>query len=103
MAGHLHESRYALLREIVKHGKHVLRTHSRLSFTIVASRGTLTLPAEKLSCRRRVNQQNTIKAMGDKSPKSTQKKSSQKQAKAISDAQKKREAMLRKQASDKDR
>jgi hypothetical protein len=41
--------------------------------------------------------------MGDKSPKSTQKKSSQKQAKAISDAQKKRDAMLRKQASDKDR
>ena len=41
--------------------------------------------------------------MGDKSPKSTQKKSSQKQAKAISEAQKKKEAALRKQASDKER
>ena len=41
--------------------------------------------------------------MGDKSPKSTQKKSSQKQAKANSDAQKKRAAVLSKQASDKNR
>ena len=63
----------------------------------------LTLPAEKLSCRGRVNEQNTINVMGDKSPKSTQKKSSQKQAKAASDAQKKRAAVLSKQASDKQR
>jgi hypothetical protein len=63
----------------------------------------LSLPAEKLLCRGRVNQQNTIKPMGDKSPKSTQKKSSQKQAKASSDAQKKKAAVLKKQASDKTR
>jgi hypothetical protein len=41
--------------------------------------------------------------MGDKSPKSTQKKSSQKQAKVVSDAQKKKAAALSKQASDKQR
>jgi hypothetical protein len=41
--------------------------------------------------------------MGDKSPKSTQKKSSQKQAKASSEAQKKRAAVLAKQVSDKNR
>jgi hypothetical protein len=41
--------------------------------------------------------------MGDKSPKATQKKSGQKQAKANSEAEKKRAAVLRKQASDKER
>jgi hypothetical protein len=41
--------------------------------------------------------------MGDKSPKSTQKKSSQKQAKANSAAEKKRAVVLSKQASDKKR
>jgi hypothetical protein len=42
----------------------------------------MTFPSEKLSCRRRVNSKNKI--MGDKSPKSNQKKSSQKQAKISS-------------------
>jgi hypothetical protein len=41
--------------------------------------------------------------MGDKSPKSTQKKCSQKQAKADSEVQKKRAAVPSKQASDKQR
>jgi hypothetical protein len=41
--------------------------------------------------------------MGDKSPKSTNKKSSQKQAKASTEAQKKRAVVLAKQASDKKR
>jgi hypothetical protein len=41
--------------------------------------------------------------MGDKSPKSTQKKSSQKQAKASNDAQKKNAAVAAKQAGDKNR
>jgi hypothetical protein len=61
------------------------------------------LPAVKLICRRQVNQQNRIKVMGDKSPKSTQKKSGQKQAKASSAAEKKKAAVLSKQASDKQR
>jgi len=61
------------------------------------------LPAAKLICRRQVNQQNRINVMGDKSPKATQKKSGQKQAKANSEAEKKRAAVLRKQASDKER
>lgn len=60
-------------------------------------------PAEKLICRSRINQQHGIKVMGDKSPKSTQKKSGQKQAKADSLAAKKRAAVLSKQASDKKR
>jgi len=63
----------------------------------------MTQPAEKLIFRRQVNQQNKIKVMGDKSPKSTQKKSSQKQAKASSVAAKKKAAVLSKQASDKKR
>jgi hypothetical protein len=41
--------------------------------------------------------------MGDKSPKSTQKKSGQKQAKADSSAAKKRAVVLSKQTSDKKR
>ena len=41
--------------------------------------------------------------MGDKSPKSTQKKSGQKQAKAISAAAKKKAVVLSKQVSDKKR
>ena len=41
--------------------------------------------------------------MGDKSPKSTQKKSGQKQAKADSAAAKKRAVVLSKQSSDKKR
>ena len=41
--------------------------------------------------------------MGDKSPKSTQKKSGQKQAKATSAADKKKAAVLSKQATDKKR
>lgn len=60
-------------------------------------------PAEKLICRSRINQQYRIKVMGDKSPKATQKKSGQKQAKADSAAAKKRAAVLSKQASDKER
>ena len=63
----------------------------------------MTLPSEKLTCRGRVNQQSLINVMGDKSPKSTQKKSSQKQAKANSDAEKKKATVLGKQAAAKDR
>lgn len=63
----------------------------------------MTLPSEKLTCRGRVNQQNKINVMGDRSPKSTQKKSSQKQAKASSEAEKKRAAVLSKQAAAKNR
>jgi len=41
--------------------------------------------------------------MGDKSPKDAHKKIGQKQAKANSEAEKKKAAMLRKQANDKER
>ncbi len=58
-------------------------------------------PAEKLSCRRRVNHRTKIKVMGDKSPKATQKKSGQKQAKATSASQKKNAAVAAKQVAGK--
>ena len=58
-------------------------------------------PAEKLTCRRGVNAQNTIKIMGDRSPKSNQKKSTQKQAKANSADQKKKQAIAAKQVAGK--
>ncbi len=61
----------------------------------------MSLAAEKLICRRKVNQRNRIKVMGDKSPKATQKKSSQKQAKANSAAEVKKAAMLSKQVAGK--
>jgi len=48
---------------------------------------------------RRVNQHNRIKIMGDRSPKSTQKKSSQKQIKASNAAQMKKAAAASKQAA----
>jgi hypothetical protein len=63
----------------------------------------MRLPAAKLICRRQVNQQNRIIVMGDKSPKDAHKKTGQKQAKANSEAEKKKAAMLRKQANDKER
>ena len=56
----------------------------------------MPLLSAKLTCRRRVNQKYKIKVMGDKSPKSTQKKSSQKQAKVSSAADKKQAAVVNK-------
>jgi hypothetical protein len=61
----------------------------------------MTSPSEKLTSRRRVNQQNKIKVMGDKSPKSTLKKSSQQKVKANQAAEKKKAAVLSKQAAGK--
>jgi hypothetical protein len=58
-------------------------------------------PAEKLVCRRQVNKKNTVNVMGDRSPKSTQKKTGQKQAKASAVAQKKKAAVLSKQVAGK--
>jgi hypothetical protein len=49
----------------------------------------MACPSEKIPCRRRVNPQNQNKVMGDKSPKATQKKSGQKNAKASSNNAKK--------------
>ena len=60
-------------------------------------------PSDKLTCRGRINHQNQINAMGDKSPKSIQKKSSQKKAKANSADQKKKAAALSKQVAGKNR
>ena len=62
---------------------------------------TIAFPAVKLSCRRRVNPQKKIKVMGDKSPKSNQKKSSQKQVKISSADQKKKQAAADKSAASK--
>ena len=61
----------------------------------------MPVPSEKLTCRGRVNQHGRIKFMGDRSPKSTQKKSSQKQSKANSDAEKKKAALVGQQAAGK--
>ena len=61
----------------------------------------LGFPAEKLTCRRGVNAQNTIKIMGDRSPKSNQKKSTQKQAKTHSAEQQKKQAIAAKQVAGK--
>jgi hypothetical protein len=58
-------------------------------------------PSEKLTCRRGVNAHNTIKIMGDRSPKSNQKMSTQKQAKIHSAEQKKKQAVAAKQAAGK--
>ena len=58
-------------------------------------------PSAKLTCRRGVNAQNTIKIMSDKSPKSNQKKSTQKQAQANSADQKKKQAIAAKQVAGK--
>ncbi len=59
----------------------------------------LGFPAEKLTCRRGVNAQKTIKIMSDKSPKANQKKSTQKQAQANSADQKKKQAVAAKQSA----
>ena len=57
--------------------------------------------AEKLTCRKEVNTKNTIKIMGDKSPKSNQKKSTQKQAMAQSAERKKKQVIAAKQVAGK--
>ena len=66
---------------------------------MIAPAGKMNFPAAKLTCRRGVNVQNTIKLMGDKSPKSNQKKTTQKQVQANSADQKKKQAAAAKQAS----
>lgn len=63
----------------------------------------MVFPAEKIKCRRQVNPQPKNKIMGDKSPKSNQKKSSQKQAKVSSADQKKSAAVAAKSAAAKKR
>ena len=70
--------------------------NSRPSFTITGPAGRITLPAEKLSCRRQVNPRKKTKHMGDKSPKANQKKSTQKQAAASIAEQKKQQAIAAK-------
>ena len=72
--------------------------NSRPSFTITGPAGRITLPAEKLSCRRQVNPRKKTKHMGDKSPKANQKKATQQQVKASSAAQAKKQAVAAKQA-----
>lgn len=57
----------------------------------------MTFPAEDPTGRRGVNAQNPNKIMGDKSPKSNQKLSSQKQAKARSSEEKRQQAAAAKQ------
>lgn len=69
-----------------------------LSFTGAGLAGRVSFPAEKLTCRRGVNASNAINTMGDRSPKSNQKKSSQKQAKANRAEQMKQQAITAKQA-----
>ncbi len=58
-------------------------------------------PAEKQTCRWRVNPQFKINLMGDKSPKATQKKSGQKETKNSSANAKKSAAQAAKSAAGK--
>ncbi len=55
-------------------------------------------PAEKPTCRRKVNPQKKRTIMGDRSPKDNQKKTGQKQAAASSADKKKQQAAASKQA-----
>jgi hypothetical protein len=65
---------------------------------MTAPASTMHIPSEKITCRRRVNLRKN-KIMGDKSPKSNQKKSSQKQARVSSADQKKKSAADAKSAA----
>jgi hypothetical protein len=65
---------------------------SRPSFTMTAQASTIAFPSEKPPCRRVSQPAEEIKIMGDRSPKSNQKKSTQKQSKADSADQKKKQA-----------
>ena len=58
---------------------------------------------EKIPCRRQANRRTKIKVMGDKSPKATQKKSGQKNAKASSASAKKNAVVAAKSAAAKKR
>ena len=68
---------------------------------MAAPAGRIPVPPEKIKCRRRVNPQQKDKIMGDKSPKSNQKKSTQKQSKVSSADQKKKSAAAAKSAAGK--
>jgi hypothetical protein len=57
--------------------------------------------AEKLTCCGEVNASDTINIMGDRSPKSNQKKSNQKQTKANSAEQSRKQALAAKQSVNK--
>ena len=61
----------------------------------------LSSPTEKLLSRWRVNRRKKPNIMGDKSPKATQKKSTQKQSKATAAGQKKQQAVAAKQSGKK--
>jgi len=74
--------------------------HSRPSFTITGPRSMMVcLRRNFYAAGQSISRQKNV--MGDKSPKSIQKKSSQQQAKASSAAEKKKAAVLSKQAAGK--
>jgi hypothetical protein len=77
------------------------RRPAGLLFTATAPAGIMGFPAGKRTCRRGVNAQQTIKIMGDKSPRSNQKRSTQKQAKANSAEQRKQQVIAAKQSAGK--
>jgi len=58
-------------------------------------------PAEKPTCCRKINASDTINIMGDRSPKSNQKKSNQKQTKADNAEQSRKQALAAKQSVNK--
>jgi hypothetical protein len=72
----------------------VCRSHP--PFTIRATARRVLVPAGKQRFRRPVNSETKAKHMGDKSPKANQKMSSQKQSKANSADQKKKQAVAAK-------
>jgi hypothetical protein len=73
----------------------------RLLFTVTTHERIVDFSAEKLTCRKEVNASNIINIMGDRSPKSNQKKSNQKQSKASSAEQSKQKAIAAKQSVNK--
>ena len=74
---------------------------SSLSFTVTAPTRIMGFPAEKLTCCKEVNASDILNIMGDRSPKSNQKKSNQKQTKANSAEQSRKQAVAAKQSVNK--
>lgn len=73
----------------------------RLCFTTVVKDITMALPGGKLLMPQASQRQEESNIMGDRSPKSNQKKITQKQSKADSASQKKKQAITAKQSANK--
>ena len=75
------------------------RSIGRRCFTLAINGVTITLPSGKLLMPQVSQRKKESNIMGDRSPKSNQKKSTQKQSKAHSADQKKKQAVFAKQSA----